>query len=209
MFYKNVIWNYHNIAEQSQVFRKNWQHWLVTYLLLFFLSSVVSPGDVLLGSSGHKDTLEADYFPAGEAFFCPSRSVTPPRKKNALLCQLSYIVYKSLHVYKHTRFALYVFASFHDSIFLVWTSAVRHSELQQLICLWWRCSQAGWHLLSVTRWDSEGSKQITFSHLRQHVKLHLIASSRPLNHDMLQEEHFVNWPVKYLLNYWISRLKFY
>lgn len=80
---------------------------------------------------------------------------------------------------------------FHGFVFLLWTSAVRHSELRQVIRLWWRCSQAGWHLLSVTHRDSEGSKQITFSHLRQHVKLHLIVRWRRLIHDKLQEERFV------------------
>lgn len=92
-----------------------------------------------------------------------------------------------------SRFALlYIYLLFfHGFIFLLWTSAVRHSELRQVIRLWWRCSQAGWHLLSVTHRDSEGSKQITFSHLRQHVKLHLIVRCRRLIHDNLQEERFV------------------
>lgn len=90
----------------------------------------------------------------------------------------------------HFKFALYVFTSPHDFIFLSWTWAVRHGEQQEVICLWWRC-QAGWHPLSVTCRDSEGSKQITFSHLRRHVKLHLIAGCGPLNHDALQDEHFV------------------
>lgn len=91
----------------------------------------------------------------------------------------------------HFKFALYVFTSPRDFIFLSWTWAVRHGEQQEVICLWWRCSQARWHPLSVTCRDSEGSKQITFSHLRRHVKLHLIAGCGPLNHDALQDEHFV------------------
>ncbi|KAM7405753.1 hypothetical protein PAMP_000180 [Pampus punctatissimus] len=70
----------------------------------------VSFGDVLNGSSGHKDTLEADGFPLGDTRFCPGR-------------------------------------------------------------------------------DSEGSKQIAFSHQRRRVKLHLIAM-RPQNCDTLQEESF-------------------
>lgn len=91
----------------------------------------------------------------------------------------------------NVKFALYVFTSPRDFIFLSWTWAVRHGEQQEVICLWWRCSQARWHPLSVTCRDSEGSKQITFSHLRRHVKLHLIAGCGPLNHDALQDEHFV------------------
>lgn len=174
----------------------------MSLLFFFFLSCIITPGDVLHGSSGHKDALETDGFPAGKAFLCPSRSVSHTagkhcsfvttctvRLRNIVNSRTYFLSKKSLRVWLSP--ILFLVLSLRFFIFLLWTWAVCHSELQEVICLWWRCSQAGWHPLSVTCRDSEGSKQITFSHLGQHVKLHLIAGCRPLNHDALQDEHFV------------------
>lgn len=41
-----------------------------------FLSRIITAGDVLHGSSGHKDALETDCLPTGEACLCPGRSVS-------------------------------------------------------------------------------------------------------------------------------------
>lgn len=164
----------------------------------------IALGDVLHRPSVHKDTLETNSLPFGEACFCPSWWVTSQTAKHSHKrcrprhCFLSFTYFGGQFVFNIQFYALF------NHFALLDPSGVRHSALQPVICLWWRCSEAGWHQLSVIHSDSEGSEQITFSHQRHHVKLHLIASCRPLNHDMLQEKCFVTGPVRYLWNRCIS-----
>lgn len=77
------------------------------------------------------------------------------------------------------------------------SSGNSRSALQQVICLWWRCSLAGWHPLSVSRRDSEGSKQIiqaseTACKTSSDSRFQVSASWH------VTRGALCNWPVKYL-----------